>query len=145
MLLRAWRRWLRGLKARTSTRGRSRTYRPKLEHLEDRCLPSTFTVLNTNDSGAGSLRQAILDANAAAGADVINFNIDGGGVQTIAPTSILPQITGAVTIDGTTQPGFAGSPIIELNGASASAFAGLNITAGNSTVRGLVINRFNGY
>ena len=40
--------------------------RPHLESLEDRCLPSTFTVLNTNDSGAGSLRQPILDANAHA-------------------------------------------------------------------------------
>src|SRR5438128_722268 len=134
MLLNASRLWPRRLRQRTSTRGRGPTSGPRLEVLEDRCLPSTFTVLNTNDSGAGSLRQAILDANAAAGADVINFNIGGGGVQTISPTSILPQITSPVTIDGTTQPGLAGSPLIELNGASAGAFAGLNITAGNSTV-----------
>src|SRR5438270_368197 len=143
MVLNAWRRWLRGLRERTSMRVRRPASRLRLEPLEDRCLPSTFTVLNTADSGAGSLRQAILDANAAAGADVINFNV-GGGVQTISPTSLLPQITGSVTIDGTTQPGFAGSPLIELNGAGAGAFAGLWITAGNCTVRGLVINRFNG-
>jgi Bacterial Ig domain/RTX calcium-binding nonapeptide repeat (4 copies) len=120
-----------------------RCCRPRLESLEERLTPATtFSVLNTADSGAGSLRQAILDANANPGADLIAFNIGGGGVQTIAPTSALPVITDPVTIDGTTQPGFAGSPIIELNGASAGLASGLVITAGNSTVRGLVINRF---
>ena len=42
-----------------------------LQALEDRRTPATFTVNNTSDSGAGSLNQAILDANAAAGADSI--------------------------------------------------------------------------
>src|SRR5438132_13693046 len=79
----------------------------------------TFTVTNTNDSSAGSLRQAILDANANPGTDTIAFNIPGSGVKTINPTSSLPLITDPLIIDGTTQPGFAGSPIIELNGASA--------------------------
>lgn len=121
---------------------RRRTFAPRLESLEDRLAPATFTVLNTLDSGIGSLRQAILDANSNSGADLIAFNIGGGGVQSIAPTSALPTITDAVTIDGTTQPGFAGSPVIELSGANAGAANGLIITAGNSTVRGLVINRF---
>ena len=122
-----------------------RTRAPQLEQLESRLALATFTVFNTNDSGADSLRQAILDANASLGADAIAFNIGGGGVQTIAPLSPLPTITDAVTIDGWTQPGFAGSPIIELNGAGAGSSpsaAGLTITGGNSTVRGLVINRF---
>src|SRR5436190_5680762 len=121
---------------------RRRTFAPRLEAMEDRLVPATFTVLNTLDSGAGSLRQAILDANATAGTDLIDFNIGGGGVQTIAPTSALPAITDAVTIDGTTQPGFAGSPIIELSGASAGNVNGLLIRGSNSTVRSLVINRF---
>jgi hypothetical protein len=112
---------------------------------------TTSTVINTNDSGAGSLRQAILDANATPGADVINFNIPGSGVQTIAPTTKLPQITEAVTINGYTQPGASpntkavGSDAvlkIELSGASASGADGLFITASNSTVKGLVINRW---
>src|SRR5207245_8624009 len=47
---------------------------PLLEVLEDRCLLSTFHVLNTDDTGPGSLRQAILDANASAGRDLIDFN-----------------------------------------------------------------------
>ena len=57
---------------------------------------ATFTVTNTNDTGAGSLRQAILDANAAGGADTIGFNIFGSGVHTIAPATALPKITDAV-------------------------------------------------
>ena len=48
-------------------------------------MGNTFVVTNTADSGAGSLRQAILDANANSGADVINFNITGTGVHTISP------------------------------------------------------------
>ncbi|NJK75255.1 MAG: hypothetical protein HC942_15975 [Microcoleus sp. SU_5_6] len=104
---------------------------------------ATFTVTNTDDFGPGSLRQAILDANAAPDADIINFNI-GTGIQTIAPLSPLPDITSPVSIDGTTQPGFSGAPIIEISGINSTnpIAPGLTISAGNSTVRGLVINRF---
>ncbi|HAZ47374.1 MAG TPA: hypothetical protein DCZ55_23690, partial [Cyanobacteria bacterium UBA11371] len=102
-----------------------------------------FLVTNTNNSGEGSLRQAILNANADPGTEAIAFNIAGGGVKTISPTSALPTITDAVIIDGTTQPGFSNTPLIELNGSNAGANTiGLKIAAGNSTVRGLVINRF---
>jgi hypothetical protein len=104
---------------------------------------STFVVTNTGDSGTGSLRQAILDSNAHLGADSIIFNIPGPGPHTIRPSTALPVISDSVTIDGSTQPGFTGSPIIELDGSSAGANAdGLRITAGNSVVSGLVINRF---
>jgi len=54
--------------------GRERTARPTLLRLERRCLPATFTVTTTADSGPGSLRQAVLDANALAGADTIDFD-----------------------------------------------------------------------
>jgi Calx-beta domain len=104
---------------------------------------STFTVTSTNDSGPGSLRQAILDANSNAGADVINFSI-AAGIQRITVTSLLPAITDSVTIDGTTQPGFAGSPIIELTPDSQLVGDGLVITVGNSVLRGLVLNKFRG-
>jgi len=57
-------------------------------------------VTNTNDSGEGSLRQAILDANAHPGLDTIAFHIGKGGVQSIQPTSSLPDITVPVIIDG---------------------------------------------
>src|SRR6187549_3643712 len=66
---------------------------------------TTYTVTNVNDSGAGSLRQAITDANANAGLDVIAFNIPGSGVHTIVPATALPAITDQVTINGYSQPG----------------------------------------
>ncbi len=103
---------------------------------------ATFTVTNTNDSGAGSLRQAMLDANANPGLDTIAFSI-GTGVQTIVPLSELPIITDAVIIDGTTQPGFSGTPIIEINGSNAGDANGFAIISGGTTIKGLVINRFN--
>ena len=110
-----------------------------------RGLLASFTVSNTNDSGVGSLRQAILDANALAGPHTIDFNIAGAGVQTIALSSALPEITQTITLDGTSQPGYAGTPLIELNGNSAGPAAhGLAISAGNSLVRGLIINGFTG-
>jgi hypothetical protein len=106
---------------------------------------ATFTVTNTNDTGPGSLRQAIMDANNNAGADMISFNIAGAGPHTIAPASPLPPIAEAVTIDGTTQPGYGGSPVIELSGSNAGqTVTGLEIGGGGSTVRGLAINGFNG-
>jgi hypothetical protein len=119
-----------------------RHYRPAVECLEGRWLLATYLVTNTNDSGPGSLRQAIFDANANPGADVINFNIAPGGVQTITPNRDLDIITDPVVIDGTTQPGFAGTPLIELNGSNINNPA-LWI-AGDCTVRGLIINRTHG-
>src|SRR5512135_2117087 len=66
---------------------------------------ATFTVTNTADTGAGSLRQAILDANASVGFDTIAFNIPGTGVHTITPVTELPYLTDPASIDGYTQPG----------------------------------------
>src|SRR5450432_2223001 len=66
---------------------------------------STFTVTNSFDSGPGTLRQAIIDANKQAGTDSIHFNIPGSGVHTIVLLSELPFLTGVVDIDGYTQPG----------------------------------------
>ena len=105
---------------------------------------AVFTVINTNDSGAGSLRQAIVQANASIGADTIVFNVGGSG-RSISLASTLPALTDAVTIDGASQPGYAGTALIELSGVSAgSSVDGLRVLGGNCTVRGLVINRFAG-
>ena len=105
----------------------------------------SLAVTTTNNSGAGSLRQAILNANSVTGTNTITFNIPGGGVQTITPASAFPTITKPIIIDGWSQPGFAGSPLIELNGTNAGAnISGLTLGVGSSgsTLRGLVINRF---
>lgn len=90
------------------------------EPLEVRDLLATFSVANLNDSGAGSLRQALIDANALPGADTISFNVAGS----IQLTSALPKITGQVDIDGTTAPGFTAAPVIEVdfNGAKGLRF-----------------------
>ena len=74
--------------------------------------------------------------------DRIVFNIGTGGPRTITALSELPDIIAPAIIDGTTQPGFSGTPIIELNGNGLAATNGLFISGGNTTVRGLVINRF---
>jgi hypothetical protein len=105
-------------------------------------LANDTVVTTTSDSGEGSLRQAILNANAFAGQDTISFNILGEGVETISLASALPDVTDSAIIDGTTQPGYTTTPIIELDGSGAGNANGLRITAGNSTVKGLIINRF---
>jgi len=118
-------------------------FRPRFELVEDRTLLSTFLVGSTADSGPGSLRQAILDSNAATnGVNTIDFNISGQGVQTIAPPSTLPAITHAVLIDGWSQPGHDGTPLIQLSGSQAGGGDGLLITGSNVTVRGLDIGGF---
>jgi hypothetical protein len=124
-----------------------RTHRPSLELLEDRTVPSTFLVTNVadtaDDTNVGSLRWAIQQANGSPGLDTIAFQIPGSGVHTIQPLSALPTITDSVVIDGTSQPGYSGTPLIELDGQSAGANAnGLVLAASNCTVQGLVINRF---
>jgi titin len=116
-------------------------------------LAATYVVTTTADSGPGSLRQAILDANADSSTnDVsIEFNIPGSGVQTIAPLSILPSIQRPLTIDGYTQPGSSPNTLsdadnavllIEVNGANAGYSWGLALASSNIVVRGLVINTF---
>ena len=110
------------------------------------------------DDGTGSctLRAAIEEANANSGLDGVVFAIPAAGPHTIRPGSALPTITDPVVIDGYTQPGASPNTngpglgsnaflLIELDGSNARQDAnGLRISAGNSTVRGLVINRFSG-
>lgn len=79
-----------------------------VEVLESRQLLSTFTVANLNPAGAGSLRRAILESNARPGPDSIDFQVSG----TIRVGRIsLPAITDTVTIDGSSAPSFAGTPV----------------------------------
>lgn len=102
-----------------------------------------LAVQHAGDSGPGSFRQALLLANATPGADEIRFNI-GVGHKVIVPLTPLPAVTEAVLIDGFTQPGFAGLPLIEIRGTHAGASNGLELAAPGCTVRGLTINSFSG-
>jgi len=110
--------------------------------------PKTFTVNSTNDVDDGtcdaahcSLREAINAANTNYPfADMINFNIPGSGPYAIQPLIHQPFITDPVIIDARTQPDYNGTPVIEIDGSQIGYANGLEITAGNSTVRGLVIN-----
>ena len=89
-----------------------------------------------------SLRDAITFANSRPGADTVVFTI-GTGPATIRLTSALPVITDPLVLDGSKQPGWAGFPIVEIDGSGAGEdAAGLRITGGASTVRGLVLNGF---
>jgi hypothetical protein len=115
---------------------------------------STFTVINTNDTGAVRCARRSVDANAHPGFDEVKFNIPGlGGVRTITLASSLPWITDPITIDGYSQPGASPNTLangddatllIEINGANALGGNGLVITGGSSNVQGLIINRFSG-
>jgi hypothetical protein len=108
---------------------------------------NTYQVTTTADNGdnssplAGSLRKAIKDANANVGTDTIVFQL-GSGVKTITVTALL-VITDPVIIDGTSQSGYAGTPIVELTG-NGLVGSCLYISAGSSTIKGLVINSFVG-
>jgi predicted outer membrane repeat protein len=92
-----------------------------------------YVVFNLNDSGKGSLRQAILDANASTGADTITFNISG----TILLSSTLPAISDAagLTIDGTgrsiTLSGNNALRVLSVNSGAGLALRNLSVTGGN--------------
>lgn len=114
---------------------------------------NTYTVTSTADSGAGTLRYAINQANSNPGADTITFNLPGcAPVCTISPLTALPVLSmGGTTIDGYTQPG--ASPAtdddpatiqVELDGNLSPATYGLGITSAGNTIQGLAITRFKG-
>jgi hypothetical protein len=104
---------------------------------------ATYTVTTTADTGAGSLRQAVTDANGAAGPHTVAFNITGSGTHTIVLASDLPTIVivEGLTIDGTTQPGYAGTPLIEIARDGTFASMCLNASFTPLTILALAINR----
>ena len=107
---------------------------------------SGFEVTNINDSGAGSLRQALIDANAQAGTQTITFNI---GTPEIGPKNItlltpLPMITDPVTIGGTSQPGYPTGRVQLVGTGLGAESTGLILGTGSSptTIIGLGIRDF---
>jgi len=124
-------------------------------------VPSSAVIVNTTDDDANqapsshtcdtgkpkvgekpacSMRAAIQVIDHGGGA-TIGFAIPGGGVHVISPSSALPDVSSAVSIDATTQP--SGSVMLDGSGAG-SDVDGLTITGGGSTVRGFTISNFGG-
>ncbi|ADV63588.1 hypothetical protein Isop_3023 [Isosphaera pallida ATCC 43644] len=168
-----------GIKDRPSQLAHSAAHRfhprvnntPWFETLEDRVVPSVvFTVTNTSDSGPGSLRQAILNANASNQPALIDFriptsdpgfvdvdsNLPGGDAEpdafVIRPTTALPALSNPnhrVAIDGRAQTLFtcdthALGPEIILDGSLAGATPGLRLVGAQHQVVGVAIQNFNG-
>ena len=140
--------------SRSTRRSSNRSRLCAFEVLEHRELLATFTVTNLHNSGAGSLRQAIIESNGQPGANTIDFDV--AGTIRVGRTS-LPAITSTVTIDGSTAPSFAGSPVVTVNfqgskglqfaagsdGSTSKSLAlvkagnaGVTLTASNVTVQG---------
>jgi hypothetical protein len=106
---------------------------------------ATFTVTAQGESGPGSIGQAILDSNATAGVlDTIEFDIAGTPPFGVLIFMGIPAITAPVVIDGTTQPGYAGTPLFLIrSGLGQGPGLVLAATAGGSTIRGLAFADIN--
>ena len=123
-------------------------------------LAATFTVTSTADTGGSTcggtctLRQAINAANAAGvGPHTINFNISGcssGCTITVTGGSPLPTLTRPININGSSQPGYSGTPLVRIHGDRywflfwIDVPTGLELGAGSSgsTIRGLAFTNF---
>ena len=103
-------------------------------------FPGDLECSTSPGNSTCTLRAAIMEANAFSGTDTIEFSYL-SGPRTITPGSALPVIIYPVIINATTQPGYSGLPLIELNGNNLDA-DGLVVTVGDVTIKGLVINRF---
>lgn len=114
-----------------------------VEALESRVLRTVFTVTNANDSGAGSLRDALTQSNTTVGIDTIAFNISSSS-KVIHLASALPDLWDPGIMDGTTQPGYAGKPLVQIDGSAAGAgVTGMKMWGG-STIKGMSITGFGG-
>ncbi|MCC6426553.1 MAG: hypothetical protein IT435_07005 [Phycisphaerales bacterium] len=126
------------MRAGRSDVSRSRNFEP----MEPRKLLATFQVLNLSDAGVGSLRQAIADANAAGGADVIEFNPDLSGTLSLTTGQIV--VSDSITMEGpgASQLSISGSDssrVLRFTGGT-SALSGLTITGGNDFSGGGISN-----
>jgi hypothetical protein len=114
--------------------------------LEDRTLPSSFVVTSLADSGAGSLRQAVLDANSAGGDNTITFAVNG----TVTLQSALPDLSSNVDIEGpgpsslsvqrSPAPGTPAFSILTVDSYATVRVAGVMLTNGSGFYGGGIFN-----
>jgi parallel beta-helix repeat protein len=119
----------------------------RIECLEDRLLLSgTFTVTDPGDTATGqTLRAAILAVNAPNGPNTINFDFTGSAPFVIQPVTPLPAITSTAVINAASQPGYAGLPVVMIDGSKAPAGSvGITINGPSVLVSGLSIGNFAG-
>src|SRR5262245_59706150 len=105
---------------------------------------ATITVTNVNDTGTGSLRQAILTANGTLNVpDISQFQIPGPGPHTNDPATALPNLTDPLTIDGHTQSGASTNPLAAGDNAVLKIVIRATLLADttNSTLRGLAVRQ----
>lgn len=128
---------------RTRTESQDHPCAGVAEFLEDRTLLATFSVLNIDDSGVGSLRQAVVDANSAPGADIVQFDLP-AGPQTILLGSPLPAITASTSLNGPgadqlTVSGGGTSRVFEFGGVGTNTYTvtGITIAEGNAGTFGV--------
>jgi hypothetical protein len=122
---------------------------PRLEWLEVRTLlsnaPTIIPVTSNADTGTGTLRAAIQSLDSSdASMTIIQFNLPSNEL-TITPKTTLPAITAPVEIEGQSEPGFVGTPLVVISGSSApTGTSGLTLVAGSSgsIIQELVVNQF---
>jgi len=137
-------RWLRRKSGSKVVRHvRSRRARLMVQGLESRVVPTTYNVLNADDAGPGSLRQAIEDANAAGGADDIAFN---AAFFATPRTITLTAANGQLTIADDLVVNGPGAGLLTVSGGGATRVFNVNNTAAilNVTINGMTITGGNG-
>ena len=100
-----------------------------LEALEDRRMLATFSVSNRDDSGPGSLRQAVIDANNHAGPDTVDATLLGGTIRLSSEIEILETLT----IEG------IGAERLTVDAQQNSRIFSFNSAIGDLTIRGLTL------
>lgn len=123
-----------------------RRFSPRLCHLESRDAPATFKVVDNGDAGVGTgndgdLRYVITQAELTAAADTIVFDLPANKLL-IGLQTKLPDITKPLIIDGTSQPGYKGIPLVTVSGQATPSGNGFTIKGTDTTIKGLWIAFF---
>lgn len=102
---------------------------------------NSLAATNTGTGTSGTLRYCITQANLSLGPHTINFSV-AGTISINSSSNMLPALSKEITIDATTAPGYAGVPVIILDGTGSGSGNGLEITGANCKIYGLQIQNF---